>query len=127
MTTPFVPLMDNLFADVQFFFVPNRLVWENWQRFCGEQDGPGDSTDFLVPTITTNASNQSLYDYLGIPTQIANLEFNSLVPRAYNLIYNEWYRDENLQDAVLVDKDDGPDTAGDRDWETRELNSRLAI
>lgn len=115
MTTPLVPVMDNLYCDVQFFFVPNRLVWDNFQKFCGEQVDPGDSTDYLVPTITstptTGFANQTLYDYLGVPTQIPDLEFNSLIPRSYNLIYNEWYRDENLQDSVVVDTGDGPDTA----------------
>jgi hypothetical protein len=117
MTTPIYPIMDNLFADMHFFYVPARLVWDNWQKFCGEQVDPGDSTDYTVPVATTPASvgfdNQTLQDYIGIPTKVPDLEFNNLICRAYNLIYNEWYRDENLQDSVVVDKDDGPDNNSD--------------
>ena len=111
LATPLHPVMDNMFLDTFFFFVPNRLLWDNWERFNGAQDNPADSTDFLVPTMTTVAgfSEASLSDYFGIPTQVAGLEVNSLHHRAYNLIYNEWFRDENLQDSVVVDKDDGPD------------------
>lgn len=104
-----VPILDNLKISLQFFFVPNRLVWENWQRFNGEQKNPGDSTDFLVPTINSGASGfavESIFDYMGIPIGVPNLEVNALPFRAYNLIYNEWYRDQNLIDSVpVVDSD----------------------
>ena len=117
LATPLFPFMDNLHLDTHFFAVPNRLVWDNWQKFNGEQVDPDDSTDYLVPTMTSPASvgysNQSLSDYFGIPTAIADLEHISLYHRAYNLIYNEWFRDENLQDSVVVDKDDGPDDPAD--------------
>jgi hypothetical protein len=102
--------MDNLYIETFFFAVPYRLIWDNWVKFCGEQTNPGDSTDYLVPTTTTTATNSSLYDYFGVPTDVA-LTFNNLCGRAYNLIYNDWFRDENLQDSVTVDKGDGPDTA----------------
>lgn len=115
LATPIVPFMDNMFMETFFFFVPNRLVWENWQRFNGEQDNPGDSTDYLVPTIKNTGSFDvgSLADYFGIPTGVKNLEVNSLPFRAYNLIYNEWFRDENLQDSLPVEKGDGPDDIND--------------
>lgn len=113
LATPIVPFMDNLFLDTFFFFVPNRLVWENWQRFNGEQDNPGDSTDFLIPTLTGNFPVGSIADYFGIPTGVANIEVNALPFRAYNLIYNEWFRDENLQDSLEVLKTDGPDDIAD--------------
>jgi len=117
MATPLHPVMDNIFLDVFFFYVPNRLLWDNWQKFNGEQTDPGDSTDFLVPTMDAPASVGhlvgSLSDYLGIPTDIADLTHSTLWHRAYNLIYNEWFRDENLVDSVIVDKDDGPDAATD--------------
>lgn len=117
LATPVVPLMDNLYCDVFFFFVPNRLIWDNWERFNGAQDDPGDSTDFLVPTMTSTAvtgySVESLHDYLGIPTGVPGLEHVSLWHRAYNLIWNEWFRDQNLQNSVVVDKDDGPDSPTD--------------
>lgn len=117
MSTPIFPVMDNLYMDTQFFAVPIRLVWDNFKRFMGEQDNPADSTDYLVPTMTapvsTGYAEESLSDYMGIPTKIAELEHDSLFHRAYNLIWNEWYRDENLQDSVVVDKDDGPDDQAD--------------
>ncbi|QXP08344.1 MAG: major capsid protein [Arizlama microvirus] len=117
LATPLFPFMDNLFMDSFFFAVPYRLVWENWQRFNGEQDNPDDDTDFILPTMTstvvTGYLNQSLHDYMGIPTEIPGLQHNSLWHRAYNLIWNQWFRDENIQDSVVVDKDDGPDDPDD--------------
>lgn len=117
LNTPLVPFMDNLFLDTFYFFVPNRLLWDNWQRFNGEQRNPGDSTSFLVPTVTAPATtgfiNSSLYDYMGIPTGVPGLKVNSLHMRAYNLIWNEWFRDQNLQNSIVCDTDDGPDLPTD--------------
>ena len=110
LATPINPFMDNLYIETFFFAVPYRLIWNNWEKFCGEQDNPGDSTDYLVPQTTTTVTNSTLYDYFGVPTDVS-LSFNNLCGRAYNLIYNEWFRDQNLQDSVVVDKGDGPDTA----------------
>ena len=111
LSTPVVPFMDNLFLETFFFYVPDRLVWDNFQKMMGEQENPGDSTDYLIPQITvTNAENQSIFDYFGIPTRISNgLKVNALPFRAYNLIWNEWFRDENLQDSVTVAKGDSGD------------------
>lgn len=112
LATLISPIMDNIYMDTFFFFVPERLVWENFQRMCGEQDNPDDSTDFIFPTITApegGFESLSLADYFGIPTKISNLEVRAEPFRAYNLIYNEWFRDENLQDSVpftKADKDD---------------------
>lgn len=116
LATPLHPFMDNMFLDTFFFAVPVRLLWNNWQKFNGEQTDPGDSTDFLVPTQTSPAGGYavgSLQDYLGLPTEVAGIEHSALFTRAYNLIYNEWFRDENLQDSVVVDLDDGPDDPAD--------------
>jgi len=117
LATPLHPFMDNLFIDTHFFAVPMRLVWDNWQKFNGEQTNPGDSTDYIIPTMAAPASTgyaaNSLSDYMGIPTQIPDLEHSSMWHRAYNLVWNEWFRDENLQDSVVVDKDDGPDDPTD--------------
>lgn len=118
MLTPLTPLMDNMFVDFHFFFVPNRLVWENWERFQGAQDNPDDSTDFLIPTLATgtitNITSGSLGDYFGIPVipgpRDASDVINSLPFRGYRKIWNEWYRDQDLQDSVTVPLDDGPDT-----------------
>lgn len=112
MATQLYPIMDNVFMDFFFFSVPNRLVWSNWQKFNGEQDNPGDSTDFSVPQMTETVASGTLSDYFGIPIG-ASLTFNSIWHRAYNLVWNEWFRDENLQDSVVVDLDDGPDTYSD--------------
>ena len=117
MATPITPFMDNLYCDTFFFAVPVRLVWDNWQKFNGEQEDPGDSTDYLVPQMVSPASTGhavgSLSDYMGIPTGIEQLTHSSLWHRAYNLIWNEWFRDQNLQDSVVVDRDDGPDNDTD--------------
>jgi len=117
LATPIVPFMDNLFLDTFFFAVPIRLIWDNWEKFNGEQANPADTTDYLVPTMDAPAGTGhvvgSLSDYMGIPTGIAGLTHNSLWHRAYNLIWNEWFRDQNLQDSVVVDTDDGPDTSTD--------------
>jgi len=112
MSTPLYPVMDNLYMDTFFFAVPLRLVWANFQKFMGEQTDPGDSTDYLVPTITADGGGfdeESVYDYLGIPTKVAGLEISALPLRAMNLIWNEWFRDQNLQDSLTVETDDGPD------------------
>lgn len=116
LATPIVPFMDNVFLETFFFFVPNRLLWDNWQRFNGEQRNPGDSTDYLVPTVTAPAGGWptgSVSDYFGIPTNVPNLETIALYHRAYNLIYNEWFRSEDLQNSVPVNTGDGPDDPAD--------------
>lgn len=118
MSTPLFPIMDNLYLDTQWFFVPNRLVWDNWQKFQGERIDPGDSIDYLVPQVVSPVGGYSqgtIYDYLGLPTNggqhssSGTTSVNAMFLRAYNLIYNEWYRDENLQDSMPVHRGDGPD------------------
>jgi hypothetical protein len=118
MATPFFPMMDNQRIDTHFFFVPNRLVWANWRRFMGEQATPAQSIDLLVPQVTiadfTQAQVGSLWDYLGLPVwdQIGGANtptVNALPFRAYNLIYNEWFRDENLINSATVPTGDGTD------------------
>lgn len=116
LATPVVPVMDNIYLDYHFWYVPNRLVWKNWVKMMGEQENPGDSIDFLVPEIVapvTGVAVQSISDYMGIPIGVPSLHFDALWHRAYNLIWNEWYRDENLQDRVPQHNDDGPDNYSD--------------
>ncbi len=118
LATPLHPFMDNMYLDSFFFAVPIRLLWSNWQKFNGEQVDPGDSTDFLVPQVVpTPASGGygagTLFDYFALPVDVEAMTNNALYSRAYNLIYNEWFRDENLQDSAVVDLDDGPDLAAD--------------
>lgn len=114
LATPINPVMDNMYIETFFFFVPNRLIWDNWEKFNGAQENPDDSTDYLVPQVTNaTVSAESLQDYFGLPTGVAGIDYNNLHGRAYNLIWNEWFRDQNLQDSVTVDKGDGPDTQSD--------------
>ena len=116
LATPLRPFMDNLYMNTFFFAVPIRLIWDNWEKFNGEQDNPGDSTDFLVPEMTSPAGGYAvgtIHDYFGLPTEVAGLTHSALWHRAYNLIYNEWFRDENLQNSLTVPKGDGPDDPAD--------------
>lgn len=111
-----VPMMDNMFLETFFFSVPLRLVWNNFKKMMGEQDNPADSTDYIAPTSTTPGGGvafDSLHDYMGIRPGVAGIEFNNTFFRAYNLIWNTWFRDQNLQDSVVVDLDDGPDDPAD--------------
>lgn len=115
MATLIRPIMDNLYLDSFFFFVPNRLIWANFKKFMGEQLSPGDSTTFYVPQVPLPASpgvvSNTLYDYFGCPVGLANsVNVNNLHGRAYNLIWNEWFRDQNMQTPVTLDTGDGPDT-----------------
>lgn len=113
LATPIKPIMDNIYLDWFFFFVPNRLVWEHWQNFCFEQEDPDDSTDYVIPTVssTGNADNNyvgSLWDYFGLPVNTSNniTGISALPFRAVYLIWNEWFRDENLQKSVKIQKGD---------------------
>jgi len=118
LSTPLKPIMDNLWLDTFWFFVPNRLIWANFKKFMGEQTNPGDSISYLNPTVQSPADGPavgSLADYFGLPTvgQVAagkKITYSALPQRAYNLCWNEWFRDENLQNSVTVDTGDGPDT-----------------
>lgn len=112
LATPIVPIMDNMYMDTQFFSVPMRLVWDNWQRMQGEQIDPGDSTDFTIPQMVSPAGGYavgSLEDYFGLPTGVAGISHSALFHRAYALVFNQWYRDQNLQDSLVVSRGDGPD------------------
>jgi hypothetical protein len=119
LTTPIFPIVDNLHLESFFFFVPNRLLWSNWQKFMGEQKTPGDSISYLVPTVMSPVGGypvNSIFDYMGLPTvgQVggaATVTHNSLALRAYNIIFNEWFRDENLVNPVPQLSGDGPDTS----------------
>ncbi|UJO02081.1 major capsid protein [Microviridae sp.] len=115
--TMLFPIMDNVYLDVFFFFVPNRLVWEHWEQFCGARiPNPSSSIDYILPTVTSGVggfAENSVYDYLGIATKIAGVEVNALPLRCLNLIWNEWFRDENLQNSIPQNNDDGPDDPGD--------------
>ena len=115
LATPIKPIMDNIYLDWFFFFVPNRLVWEHWQNFCFEQEDPDDSTDYVCPTTSligvaddTLHGVGTLWDYFGLPTGLPNTisGINALPFRGVYLIWNEWFRDENLQKSVKIQKGD---------------------
>lgn len=113
LATPIFPIMDNMRMSFFFFAVPNRLVWDNWEKFCGSQVDPGDSTDYSIPVMTSGLTHIAgdLADYMGIPLSVdtTNTAINALPFRAYRLIYNEWFRDQNLQDSADISTGDGPD------------------
>ena len=121
MLTPIVPFMDNVYLDTFFFFVPCRLLWDHWVNMFGEQRNPNDSIDYTCPVIKfrtkkddgvsadEKASIGSIYDYMGIPTGKTGFQINALPLRAYNLIWNQWFRDENLQDSVTENHGDTGD------------------
>lgn len=116
LATPLKPVMDNMFIDVHYFSVPIRLLWDNWKKFNGEQRNPSDSTNFIMPTITSPVGGygeSSIYDYMGLPTKIAGIEHRADFLRAYNLCWAEWFRDENLQNSPPLYTDNGPDAYTD--------------
>jgi hypothetical protein len=117
LITPITPIMDNLTMTSFWFAVPLRLLWNNFERFMGAQDDPGDSIDYTIPQIVapviTGWEAQSIGDYFGLPIGVPNISTNVLYMRAYNLIIRDWFRDENLQDSPIINKGDGPDAASD--------------
>jgi len=132
LATPIFPVMDNLHLDSFFFFVPNRLVWDNWVKFMGEQNNPADSISYSIPqqvSPTGGYAIGSLQDYFGLPTAgqvgAGNTVSHSALPtRAYNLIYNQWFRDQNLQNSVTVDTGDGPDASPSTNYVLRRRGKR---
>lgn len=120
MSTPIVPIMDNVFLETQWFFCPSRLLWTNFTKMMGERVNPKDSIDYLVPQINsgTGFAVGSLADYFGIPTGIPNINVSALPFRMYAKVWDDWYRDENLQDSIIQSTDDLGDTNGDIPWNT---------
>ncbi len=115
LATPLHPILDNMYCDTHWFFVPYRTIWTDFERFHGAQDDPGDSIDFTIPKLGTGMTFAvgDVADYMGLPlnlnttnsTQVSALPF-----RAYRKIYNDWYRDENLQNSLDFPVDAGPDS-----------------
>lgn len=116
MSTPLYPVMDNCYCDFYFFFVPSRLLWEHFENLMGQNDSTfwAETVEYTTPKTTAPSDGWNvgtLADYFGIPTGVANLQVNSLPFRAYAKIWNEWFRDENLQQPVTMSKTDAT-TAG---------------
>lgn len=116
LATQIKPIMDNMYIDFFFFFVPNRLVWTNWEKLNGAQTNPGDSTSYTCPRLTAGAAFTvgSIFDHMGLPTDVANIDVDNTLPlRCYKKIYNDWFRDENLQNSLTLSTGDGPDAQAD--------------
>jgi len=116
LATPLRPFMDNLSLDYFFFYVPKRLLWENFQRFMGEKDNPSDSIDFTEPQMTIPAGGiveEELGDYFALPVGVEDFSPNAWYFRAYNKVYFDWFKDQNLIDAPALNVDDGPDAVSD--------------
>lgn len=111
MTTPIHPVMDNCYIDTYFFFIPNRLVWNHWKEFNGENTATAweQTTEYEIPQLTapsTGWEKGTIADYMGIPIKVSNISINALPIRAYTLVWNEWFRDQNLQDPAYLNTDD---------------------
>jgi hypothetical protein len=125
LATPIHPIMDNMFMETFFFAVPKRLVWDNWQKFNGEQDNPGDSTDYTIPQMVPVPNGVphedpdgniqtgddtfhtgGVADYFGLPVGVSGISVSALPFKAYRLIWNEWFRDQNLQQSLTIDTGD---------------------
>lgn len=132
MSTPIYPIMDNCYMDTYFFFVPARLLWEHFENMFGENDTDywAEDTEYSTPKCTiggtSGLANGSIGDYFGLPTQVTNaLEVNALPARAYCKIYNEWFRDENLEAPLMLGykKTDDGGTNADASKETENANA----
>lgn len=132
MSTPIYPIMDNCYMDTYFFFVPLRLLWEHFENMFGENDTDywAEKTEYSTPTCTiggkSGLANGSIGDYFGLPTEVTNaLKVNALPARAYAMIYNEWFRDENLEAPLMLGykKTDDGGTNEDANKETSSANA----
>jgi hypothetical protein len=115
MATPIFPVMDNAYCDFYFFFVPNRLLWEHWKEFMGENKETAwtPKTEYSVPQVTAPTGGWeegTLADYLGLPTKVESISVSALPGRAYGLIYNEWFRNQNVTQPTLVEVTDATTT-----------------
>lgn len=115
MATPIFPVMDNAFCDFYFFFVPNRLLWQHWKEFMGENKETAwtPKTEYSIPQVTAPKdgwAEGTLADYLGLPTKVDGISVSALPGRAYGLIYNEWFRNQNVTQPTLVEVTDATTT-----------------
>lgn len=112
MSTQVLPPMDNIYLDFHFWYVADRLRWNNFRKFMGEQENPGDSVDYVEPVVNSGKNGfdyESVFDYVGVPPKVPNVDVNAGLFRDMVLIWNNFYRDENLQDSLPVNLGDGPD------------------
>lgn len=131
MATPIFPVMDNAFCDFYFFFVPNRLLWEHWKEFMGENKATAwtPKTEYSIPQVTAPTggwAEGTLADYLGLPTKIEGISVSALPGRAYGLIYNEWFRNQNVTQPTLVEVTDAATTGKNDGSNTNDSAITLA-
>lgn len=131
MATPIFPVMDNAFCDFYFFFVPNRLLWKNWKEFMGENKETAwtPKTEYSIPQVTAPAEGWeegTLADYLGLPTKVKGISVSALPGRAYGLIYNEWFRNQNVTQPTLVEVTDATTTGKNDGSKTNDSAITLA-
>lgn len=131
MATPIFPVMDNAFCDFYFFFVPNRLLWEHWKEFMGENKETAwtPRTEYSIPQVTAPAEGWeegTLADYLGLPTKVKGISVSALPGRAYGLIYNEWFRNQNVTQPTLVEVTDATTTGKNDGSKTNDSAITLA-
>ena len=130
MTTPIKPVMDNAYIDIFYFAVPNRLLWDHWKEFCGENKSSpwADETEYTIPQLTAPSggwSKGTIADYMGIPINVENISVNALPFRAYALIWNEWFRDQNVQEPCVVSKDDATNAGTNAEASVNPANAEL--
>lgn len=110
MATPIYPIMDNMYTDIYWFFVPNRLLWNHWKEFWGENNDPWiQETEYEIPQIEAPENGWTegtIADYMGIPTKVDGISVNALPFRAYAKIYNDWFRNENLKSNCHIYEDE---------------------
>ena len=131
MATPIFPVMDNAFCDFYFFFVPNRLLWQHWKEFMGENKETAwtPKTEYSIPQVTAPAegwAEGTLADYLGLPTKVKGISVSALPGRAYGLIYNEWFRNQNITQPTLVEVTDATTTGKNDGSKTNDSAITLA-
>lgn len=131
MATPIFPVMDNAFCDFYFFFVPNRLLWEHWKEFMGENKETAwtPKTEYSIPQVTAPEegwAEGTLADYLGLPTKVKGISVSALPGRAYGLIYNEWFRNQNVTQPTLVEVTDATTTGKNDGSKTNDSAITLA-
>lgn len=131
MSTPLYPVMDNCYCDFYFFFVPSRLLWEHFENLMGQNDSTfwAEPVEYTTPKVTSETGWEvgTIADYMGIPTGVKNLSVNALPFRAYAKIWNEWFRDENLQQPTKVDKSDTTHTYDNTKEEDKNEINRAQI
>lgn len=130
MTTPIKPVMDNAYIDIFYFAVPNRLLWDHWKEFCGENNSSpwADETEYIIPQLTAPSGGWqkgTIADYMGIPINVGNISVNALPFRAYALIWNEWFRDQNVQEPCVVSKDDATNAGTNAEASANPANAEL--